>query len=808
MKIPASTPPRSVARLCGIIVIAIGAAVLVGWAFDVETLKSIFPGLGTMKPEAAAAMLLCGAMLAVLSGKTVTKPLRFGVAGLASLVILLGALSLNERLVGWRFGFDRWVSRDAIGGVQLPDPGMMSPATAFLFLLTGSALLVALQTAMTKLRLVSLSALGSAIIAIGGLAFTGGLGGTILDTHFWNHTGIAVQSLAGFGLLGFGLLALARTTGGLTWSMDRLTATWFSIGILSLAAAAAVAYNFTGQLVQAAAWVSHTQEVLKGVHKVTGDVASLGTSQRHYINTGDELFSRFYRQIGAELKPDLGNLRHLTLDNPDQQRRLDQLDLLIGRQVDSGESTIAIRRQQGLFAAERVMVNGTDTVLSDHVRDVLKEMENEEFALFDQRQKKVIGVSTTTFFLLPLGTFFSLTVLSLGLLFLNAGIGERRKAEEMLETSLKEVRDLAAIVESSNDAIVGKDLQGMVTSWNAGAERVFGYRAQEMVGQPIARLIPSDRQAEETEILSRIRRGESVPHFDTVRLRKDGSTIDISVTVSPIRDSAGTVSGASKVAREITERKRADEKIRQLNNELEQRVTERTSQLEAANKELEAFSYSVSHDLRAPLRAVGGFSQAVLEDFGPQLPEEGRRQLQTIHAGAQRMGELIDDLLRFSQLGRQPLGRQTVDPGSIVRGALADLNPLGDGRRVEISIGDLPPCEGDPALLRQVWINLLSNALKYSRNRDPAVIEVGSKREPGGTVYFVRDNGAGFDPQYAGKLFGVFQRLHRAEDYEGTGVGLAIVQQIVQRHGGRIWAEAAVDRGATFYFTLDGGTKS
>jgi len=364
---------------------------------------------------------------------------------------------------------------------------------------------------------------------------------------------------------------------------------------------------------------------------------------------------------------------------------------------------------------------------------------------------------------------------------------------------------LAAIVESSDDVIIGKDLQGIVTSWNAGAGRIFGYSAGEIVGQSIKRLIPPERQAEEEAILERIRRGESVRHFETVRLRKDGSTVDVSVTVSAIRDRAGRIVGASKVARDITERKTAEATIHRLNADLERRVFERTAQLEAANRELEAFSYSVSHDLRAPLRAIDGYSQAVLEDYGGKLPAEGLRYLQTIRAGAQRMGALIDDLLAFARLNRQAVTPQRVDTHQLVREALDELGSPWADRRVEVRLGDLPECDGDAPLLKQVWMNLLSNALKYTRRRDRATIEVGSLREGPQVVYFVRDNGTGFDMRYAEKLFGVFQRLHRPEEYEGTGVGLAIVQRIVHRHGGTAWAEALVDRGATFYFTLNAG---
>ncbi len=367
-----------------------------------------------------------------------------------------------------------------------------------------------------------------------------------------------------------------------------------------------------------------------------------------------------------------------------------------------------------------------------------------------------------------------------------------------------QARQLAAIVEFSDDAIVGKDLQGIVTSWNASAERIFGYPAREMIGQPIMRLIPPERQPEETEILRCIQRGESVRHFETMRVKKDGQLVDISVTVSPIRDDQGRIVGASKVARDITERKKIEQEIRELNTSLERRVFERTAQLEAANKELEAFSYSVSHDLRAPLRAVDGFSQAVEEDYGTLLPDEGRRYLRTIRDGAQRMGALIDDLLAFSRLSRQPLNKQPVDNGRLVRNVLEELRPQFEGRKIDLRLGDLPACQGDAALLKQAWANLLSNAVKYTRKRDPAVIEIGCAREQNEYVFYVRDNGTGFDMQYAHKLFGVFQRLHRAEEYEGTGVGLAIVQRIIHRHGGRVWADAALNRGATFFFTLEG----
>jgi signal transduction histidine kinase len=226
-------------------------------------------------------------------------------------------------------------------------------------------------------------------------------------------------------------------------------------------------------------------------------------------------------------------------------------------------------------------------------------------------------------------------------------------------------------------------------------------------------------------------------------------------------------------------------------------------ELRTAVNELDAFSYSVSHDLRAPLRAIDGFSQILLKQYGPALSAEPREYLHLVRDNAVQMGHLVDDLLAFSRLGRAPLNKQRVATGTIVEQVLCDARQQAKGRSVSVSVGETPTLWGDPPLLKQVFANLIQNAFKYTRMRAEAVIEVGSSEIGGERVFFVRDNGAGFDMQYVDKLFGVFQRLHRVEDFEGTGVGLAIVQRIIQRHGGRVWAEAAVDKGATFYFTTE-----
>jgi PAS domain S-box-containing protein len=363
-------------------------------------------------------------------------------------------------------------------------------------------------------------------------------------------------------------------------------------------------------------------------------------------------------------------------------------------------------------------------------------------------------------------------------------------------------RHLSAIVRSSQDAIIGKTLDGTVTSWNPGAERLYGYTADEMLGQPVSILAPADEPDPVPAVLARLQRGERIEYRETVRVTRDGRRVDVSLSMFAIEDANGRMVGAATIARDITEQKRSEALIRTLNADLERRVLERTAQLEDTVKELEAFSYSVSHDLRAPLRAVSGFSRILLQDHGPQLAPAAQGYLQLVGDNALQMGRLIDDLLAFSRLGRQQLRTQRVLPAEVVRSALDELAHEQEGRHVEIVLGELAACQADPVLLRQVYVNLLSNALKFTRRRDVARIEVGWCEMAREVTYFVKDNGAGFDMRYADKLFGVFQRLHRAEDYDGTGVGLAIVNRIVHRHGGRVWAEAAPDQGATFLFTL------
>lgn len=351
---------------------------------------------------------------------------------------------------------------------------------------------------------------------------------------------------------------------------------------------------------------------------------------------------------------------------------------------------------------------------------------------------------------------------------------------------------LAAIVESSDDAIISKDLNGVIRSWNRGAERIFGYTADEIIGKHISTLAAPDVIDEIPAILHRVSLGQRIDHYRTKRKTKDGRILSISITVSPIRDSSGRIVGVSKIARDVTEYDQYQEALRHANESLKR-----------SNSDLEQFAYSASHDLQEPLRMVTAYAELLQRRFGSELGSTGEQYIRFIVEGASRMAQLLEDLRIYTQASKIDPAAQGADANHALRNALLNLKSAIDESGAKITYEDLPRVRVHQFQLEQVFQNLIGNAIRYRAERPPK-IHIAVERANGMCRFSVQDNGIGIDPKYKEQIFGIFKRLHSAADYPGTGMGLAICERIIDRSGGKIWVDSRPGEGATFFFTLHG----
>ncbi len=558
----------------------------------------------------------------------------------------------------------------------------------------------------------------------------------------------------------------------------------FGVGLGLLVVVAWLSYITTRQLVETSRQVSHTHKVLVALEEIVTSLQDVQRGERGYVITGDNRFLEPYHAGVEKIEHEIADLKRLTADNPAQQERLLAVELLVASALVEFREAVDARRTQGLSAATAVVQAGDGKKLMDEIRQRIDEMKRVEGELLQQRETQAQATAGSAILVVTLGTALSSSLFLTVFYFLNREIDERRRAEQALA---RRAQELDRFFTLSLDPICIAGFDGYFKRLNPAWEAVLGFSRDELLAKPYLDFVhPDDRAATEAQS-AKVNAGEVVISFENRYRCKDGSYRWLLWKAVPVLDDQLVYAAA----RDITQRKEVEARLERVNAELG-----------ATNKELETFTYSVSHDLRAPLRHVAGFSRILLEDHAAQLNPDAQHCVARVQQGVEQMGMLVDDLLNLSRISRQELRRQITGLTPLVEQTVQQLSAETQGRPMEWRLQPLPFADCDPALMKQVFANLLSNAVKFTRTRLPAVIEVGADTRNGEPVLFVRDNGVGFPMKYAGKLFGVFQRLHRQEDFEGTGVGLAIVHRILTKHGSRIWAEGELDKGATFFFTL------
>jgi len=762
----------------GIAVGLLGLIVLTGWAFDIAALKQFLPGLVSMKVNTAFGFALSGTALWLLQpDRNGRRQRSIGVA-FACLALLLGTLSLLESTMGINLGIDQLLMRDEPASSANPFPARMSTATAGCLLLAGISLLALgsrRKSAAVVIRVASLVVLAVSYVALVGYAYG------VTSLYRISAISMALHTAGGFLLLSLGLLTAES-----------------GIGVLAIATSSTgggrvfrIVLPILALMLFVLGWLAVQGRDL-GYYDTHFGIAALVTVATIFCAGMAARFAHaeFAREQAEKAeqaeRQRLEILYHATFEHaPNAMLMIDE----------AGGIALANAESERMFGYQRheLLGQNIDVLLPARYRSAHPGLRTGYFAAMAPRR---MGAGRELHALRRDGSEFPVEI---GLSPINTGetahvlcavidITERIRAHAAL-------MQLASIVESSDDGIFSKDPDGIVTSWNTGAEKIFGYTAEEIIGKSILTLIPSERQFEDDEIRRTIREGKRIQHFETVRVRRDGKLIDTDETISPIYNAAGVVVGASKIVRDITDRKRTQD------------LKKAVAALEESNIELQRFAYVASHDLQTPMRSIGSFIDLLGENYADRLDERGRDWIRRASASVKRLQELVRDLLEYSRLGTQteriemvPLSTVVVQASTLLEATIAESG-------AQFTIDNLPTVQGNPTQLGQLMTNLISNAIKYRSAAVPH-IHISAARDGDAWRISVRDNGIGVAPEHQERIFEIFQRLHDQRVYPGTGIGLAICRRVVQHCGGRIWVESEPGQGSRFSFTIPDHTGS
>lgn len=750
----------------------IGFVVLLGWFFDISAFRVVLPEAITVKFNTGLCFFLLGIALYFHDNKKfqVIVSIIFG------FVLLMGFLTLVEYIYGTDLRIDELFWNDVKNPIATSNPGRMSPATAFCFLMIGTSLLFIRNN---RLRLYVKIALFLSFL----MAFYG-LSNNIYEYGFYKTTAMfsKIASITAITFIIFSVgVFFSPFLEHVKYSFEQKLIFGFCIVVASCFVLFYVYSKSRNDFIESRNWIAHNQLVIDQTYEILSKIEDVELGTRGYVITGDSIFLlEPFEKSKRYILNHLNNLKFLTNDNQMQQLRVKKLSGLVDRAMDFYEEVIEVRSDKGFEEAKKIVATGRAKRLMGSIRNTIVDIKKQERYLLAKRKmvNQVSIDSANRIVVFFQGTTFVFLVILFFVVM--ATFKTTKKAQAYLRKSNERFLNIfnyspVAVAITSID-------EGEFMYVNDLYCKTTGYRREELIGKKVLdlnmisveeyknvhqKLIEKGGKDEDVEIKLRIAHGEIIDVLYTLQnLEIDGKMCYVYGVV------------------DITERKKTEEKLKEV------------------NKELDSFTYSVSHDLRAPLRAITGYTKILNEDYGNIIDAEGKRIMKVISSNAQKMGQLIDDLLAFSRLGRQSIVAIPIEMNSLVKSVKEDLMTFSDLKNIQIDIQNLIVASGDSGMIKVVVTNLLSNAVKYSSKKEEIKIEIGSYYEGENTVYYVKDNGAGFDMQYCDKLFGVFQRLHSASEFEGNGVGLAIVQRIIQKHEGRVWAESKLDVGSTFYFSL------